>query len=164
MHIIRVLAASVQKQRVGAPFGTRLIAVRPELSAAGIVFRHQPFLGIQKIGAFAVDLLPQPPAKGVVSVLRDHGLRQIVFHLDEPIRDIVAVVHRGCSNTFLNQIPVVVVVVLNVRNGQQFVIVGVRPGSRNPTLSQTVVGALPLIRNGDTADKDDCDREYYPNW
>ncbi len=80
-----ILAALLQPERVGGPGRVRPVAVSPDFIVGSIVLRHQPFFGVEEVGADAVNLLPEPPPEGIVGVFRN-GAAIDVLHLHLPAR------------------------------------------------------------------------------
>ena len=58
------LVALPQPERVGRPGRIRLVAIACRFSACRIIFRHQPFIGVEEGGSGSADFLPQSPPKG----------------------------------------------------------------------------------------------------
>lgn len=82
--IEEILVILLQEHGSGGPGGIGLVPVRFQLVAAAVIFRHQPFITVEKIRPRAINLFPQAPAEGIVIILSDSAFGRFIFDPDRP--------------------------------------------------------------------------------
>jgi len=73
-----IIRALLHKQRITSPSYNRHITIGFGDIPYCIDFRHQPFIGIDKVGSDPVYFFPKPSTKGIIVVLG--------FYSDKPFR------------------------------------------------------------------------------
>ncbi len=115
-----VLAIPFLPQRVRGP--VRPVAVAGLFVAGGVIFGHEPFIGVEEAGAFAGNLLPQAPPEGVVIIGRN-DVAVGVIHLDQSILGFVMVrEHHRAIQYELGGVAVLVICLFRVGQGLDLVI------------------------------------------
>ena len=64
-----ILTTDLHKQRISGPCGSGPVTIGLDHIARCIDFRHQPFIGIDKVSSNSIYFFPQPSTERVIVVL-----------------------------------------------------------------------------------------------